>query len=241
MDIRHRHAMYSMKRLAPIFFLLVTVIGLGSCNRKWKKATKVAVYLETVRFEGNTSQNAGPETLLYKSGHMRIINIQLIGERYQADGIDFERNESVQYDFATGSALAYQFDIPQGTYSDFDVDLQAGNAGTEPGIKLLMVWVNSASEEVNVEFKLRRQDVYHCVAKEVDGSEQIDLVADENRDMVITLDFDQWFSFITPEMWDDAERFGTSNFQVKIDESNNSDLYHQIADRIGDGISVQYQ
>ena len=231
-----------MRHPLHIIIICILAIGFVGCKKKWKKPAPVSVNFMAERFEGNGNQTAAPESLTFKNGYLRIVNFQILGDREQADGIDFKNSDTYLYNFNANSELSYNFDIPQGTYTQLDVIMELGNNDNDPSIKLDAVWTDVNQVETNVQFRYNPRDVFRAMAKENDGTNEIVLVKDESRTMVVKIDLESWFAGISSTMWENADHVGGSqNSPVKIDEDNNTDLYNSIVSRIADGVMVTFQ
>lgn len=223
-----------------ITLMLFVAAMLTGCGKKWKKATPVAMDFQTVGFD---QAGAVVEGLDFTTGHAKVTNMQVLGARKQSDDIDLEQSNSANINFnAENGTNAFNFDIPQGTYTDLNLLMTVGNNNNDPSIMLDGTYTDPNGDVVVVQFDLRLQDVIRVQVKDSDNSNEVVLVADEKKTLNITLDFNYWFSSITPLMWYEADHVGvSSNSPIKIDENNNQSIYEVVKDRIPEGITAKFE
>lgn len=225
--------------MKKLILFSVCFLFLAGCGKKWKKPVHIDVQFEVADMNPGTTGVAN--SLEFLSGHMKLNEVNVIGDRKQAESIDFTSTTSGTFEFnspTTGNFL--DLDIPQGTYTNFEVLMEIGQGNGNKSIKIVSQYTDSNLDQFTVQFEYDLVDVFRLSATDPAGD--INLVEGKDRTMYMSLDFNYWFDAITPAMWDAADHQGASvNSAVFINETDNAQLYELIVNRIGDGMHAEFR
>lgn len=215
--------------------------ALSGCAKKWKEPGEVAIVFQTNGFENGTADSHGEFD--FHDGFFKVTEIQLVGSRVQAEDVAFTQtiNEDFIFNQADGAYLAY-FQLPQGTYSELNVELTLGNSNNDQSIQLDGIYVGPTNQEDTLQLSSSLQSVIRIQADENDGTPEVVIVAETSRRLNITLDFNYWFGNVTPNMMDNADHVGGDpNAPINISPTENPTIYDAIVERIPDGITARFE
>jgi hypothetical protein len=232
-----------MRTRKPINLLLITLLFIAtSCGKKkWDKTTTVSVKFEVVNFDNGTP--GLPGTVEFNAGQLHAKEIRLVGDRKQSDDINIVGNGEVNFNLVSGvSGDQYNFDIPQGTYTDFRVELSLKENGSSPAIKVMGSYTNLNSVTATVQFVTESGDLYDILAKENDGTNEIVLVEGSARSLLVQFDVNDWFSVIAQNDWENADHVNTNqNSPIFINDQDNVNLYNLILAQIANSLGARFE
>ncbi len=226
-----------IKSKLTVFFLIVTMIFflLQSCGKKWKKTTNVAF-----KFEINKQSNG---YLKFNDGYIYIKEIKFSGDRKQGEDVYFNRdfgNES-KANFITSSTFV-DFDIPQGTYTDIEIEIEACEHSGEEVLELTGTYINDYGDTFLVEFIFDLKIIFQIKAESADGNNEIVLI--EDKPAVATTIFDPlfWFGTVTKTMLDSADVEDDDGIPtIEISDSDNEYIYILVLGKIDKGNRMVFQ
>jgi len=231
-----------IKTIGVVFVLLAFV----ACGKKWKKPVAIGVEFNVPALVADTTSTAGSvNTFVPQNGRFALDNLQIIGERVQGDDLNQTIGKSFEFQFDRESTLAYQIDIPQGTYTQLDFLFHLAEKGGGNGNNNIFLkgdYIDENLDRYKVQLRVDVTTILRSRAVDADNSEEIVLVADKGRTLNVHFEVEQWFSTITPQMWEDADRTGSSsNSVLRIDSQNNSDLYSLVVGQLGEAFLVKFE
>lgn len=218
------------------FLLFVAVVFLkSSCSKKWKKPTNV--YFE---FQLNSNSNNG--SVKFFEGSINLSKVTFTGERSQdvrniAEDQNFSDNKLIRFDINSNSnSSGILFNIPQGTYSKMNIDLNANSSQTAPSIIIYGTYINSVSNDTNtVQLQLLDNQILNFFTKNSSGGNDMNLVEGHASTITMALNPNYWFGSITGTMLDTSIVDTTiSEHTLFINKSANINLYNLIISRINE-------
>lgn len=226
-----------MKHLLTIFALYSMII-FGSCGRKWKEPSPVG-------YSSIIKSNQAGSLINVTSGQLMLEEFDVEGNRSQGQNfIQLEKKFETGWPLAlaiSGSATGVSFDIPQGTYSEIRIRLRIKEFSSSTSATLFGTYINLVGDTLPVIFEFRDNETIEMRAKTISGSNEIVLVADNNSSATIIIDPHYWFSTITQTMLESADTTLINSIPgIMITESDNSDIYDLIIDRIKNGNDVVF-
>lgn len=226
-----RHFNYSVL----LVLLTLAVIAGTSCGGKWKKPARVT-------FEVRMKEAATGSNIHFTTACLYIRNLHFTGERKQGKkSIDLDhRFEPSMYISLTGTPAATitSFDIPQGTYSDINLQMvSASPSGVVMPSLQLEGFYDIDSKKYNFRFQFEPTEIFKLDGRTASGGKEIVLMEDKSTSATLTLNPGYWFETVPLEMITKAELTiipGTGSI-VMIDKENNTEIYQLIISRLTDG------
>lgn len=218
-----------------ILFLFSLLLSLNACQKnKLKKPTKVSF-----SFDAKTD-NSGEINIQESNLSLKKLNIQ--GKRTEGADIDFKRELISLIDLTLDGSTTYSelnFDIPQGNYTMFNIDL------TSTDIQLNGKYKLSNGPIVSVIFELFEEKMFSTLAT---INSQNDIILDKkvDRNVNITFDFGFWLSGLTAADLDNADLIiensgqGLGNSTILINSTNNVGLYNSMLNRINQNNTAEF-
>lgn len=230
-----------MRKLISAKLLMVAlfVILCASCkkDKKWKIPTDVTFKMDINRSAGLSGN------LVWTSGNIMIANFIFDGKRDQGGDVYFTRDYpsglNVFFD-PNNPVPAWDFDIPQGTYTQINVSYKTYGS---PGGKHIVVegsYTNTTNSNIYpVKFEFEAEEFYNVVAKTSSGSTQIVLSKDVSSTATIKADPVYWFQTVTTSMMDNATLVTVNgNPTILINDATNEDIYDAVRDRMDDDVTT---
>lgn len=228
------------KPFSRIFFTLF-IFSAFSCGKKWKEPTQVTMVFEIKSV--NTGNQGSPGALNIYNGSVNFSSIELSGERKQGDDIFLSQNSNSSIDVNTGAVSpSIHFDIPQGTYDYMRFKITCDKQSGDNSILLMGTYTKLNNQVVPVRFELASTEYIEILPKENNNSDEVVLVKDVARNLVITVDVENWFSSLTTTLFEDADLTNISGQPtILINTQNNSTIFTNIINRIPNGFSAKFQ
>ncbi len=216
------------------FLLIASLAVLPSCKKKkedqWKIPTSVKFKMDIERspaVDGN---------LVFTGGNIVLEYFTFDGKREQGGDVYFSKDYTalnVAFD-ENNTVPEWNFDIPQGTYSQIKVSYRTyGNPGDKQ-IVLTGTYKNTVTNIVYpVKFEIDANGVYNVFAKKSGGSNQI--VLEKNTESVATMKMDPvyWFEEVTTGMMDNADLILIDGKQtILINKSTNKPINNEVKSRV---------
>ena len=181
---------YCLLSVLMISFLL------SSCKNEFKETAPVQVSLKlTNPIISNSISISG--------GTARIGSFGILGERKQGDDVVFLNSFSSETtaDLTSGTINPLiNFDLYQGTYSRLDVNMGMKPAGANGSIELLGEYNDGGEQGENKKFVFRYEPEI-MLNWNLAISEEINILADQNTEVLIELDANYLFSGIPESHW----------------------------------------
>ena len=214
------------------------ILCMVSCGRKWKKPTEVDFRFEVIKSASNL------DYLEFNSGEISIDHFSFEGKRKQGEDVVFENDLADNYVDVDANTVAQpvQYDIPQGTYTDIKVNIRIkATATSDDAIVLNGTYFGDNDQIVTVIFRFGEDVNIATKAKPKDGGSNIVLVADQFKEVVITIDLTHWFNIISDAMLEGADYFEIDDsWTILIDEVHNNHLYELIISRLDEGVETTF-
>lgn len=219
--------------------ILLLVLFSISCkkNKKWKIPTDVKFKMDINRSTGLSGN------LIWTSGNIRVANFTFDGKRDQGGDVYFtkEYSSGLNVFFDPNNPVSeWDFDIPQGTYSQIKVSYKThGNPG-DKHIVVTGTFTNSVNNNVYpVQFEFEAEEYYSVVAKSSSGSTKIVLNKDVASTATIKADPVYWFQTVSTNMMNNATLTNVNgNPTIVISDASNGDIYDAVRDRMDDDVTT---
>ncbi len=214
--------------------LLVLSLFAASCQKKWKKPTDVSV-----NFLLNSNSSDG--FVKFTSGYFLLARIDFDGVRKQGDNNvafskDYDPNTQILLSAST-SLSSVAFDIPQGTYTDIDLEVRTEEqANDDPTIIVYGTYVNSAFDTLAVRFEFTSGETFEVQGQNSSGGTEVLLIEDQPATTAIIFNPKYWFDVVPQSMLESATIVIENSVQtIIISESENEDIYQLVVARLNDG------
>lgn len=218
-----------LKYLIKPILIVIFSASLVSCG-KWKKTT-------TVEFQFEINKSSTISYLNFTGGHILLKEISFSGQRKQGKDVVFHHPvDYTKINFASGAANpSIIVDIPQGTYTSAELEIENREGVSEPSILILGAFTNSMGSNIPLRFEFNSSESFEVEAEAEDGGKEIVLIEDISAKSKIIFDPNYWFGTVTQNMLDNATLSNVSGIQtIVISSSSNEDVYDIIVDRIDD-------
>jgi hypothetical protein len=158
--------------------------------------------------------------------------------------VNFTSTNTTSLDFSNGTVNPpVTFDIPQGTYTNIQMEFRADPADTaSASIRLVGQFVHGPNDTIPVYFEFDPSQVFTVQAETADGNHEITLVKDQPVTVQVTFDPVYWFDLVTYGQLQAANHVNVNNVpSIVIDAINNSGIYQSVAGRIRESTKVVFQ
>lgn len=216
--------------------LSVALLSVFSCGKKWKKPTDVSF-----KFQLNSNSNSG--LVKFTGGFLILNKISFSGDRKQGQNhieLDQTFSSNLQVNLSqntTGSGI--KFDIPQGTYEKIEIKMETDCDQTGASLLIYGYYVNATNDTIALQFEFPADDAIKIQAKNSSGGNQIVLIEDQPSNPTVIMNPNYWFATVTQSELDSASQniiLGIPT--IVINESDNSDIYELVVDRLKDGNEI---
>lgn len=221
-----------MKRFKHAAFIALLLI-FASCEKKWKQPVTVNLEFETVQTLGSVDFN---------DGSISVNEIQFSSSRKQAEDVAFERDEDVSINMPSGSfSTPVSFELPQGTYTQMKLNLVVEN-DSGPGIILKGNYAKQGQQVIPVQIEINSSQLFQLIVKENDGTNEIVLIKDAPRALVITMNLEFLLTDISIDSWQNADMQNTTGIPaIIINTQNNPTIYNSIISRLNGSFQAQFK
>lgn len=227
-----------MKILNLVIFSLFTVFLVSGCRKSALKEPTDVVFTVDINKEAMLNNN-----LQFTDGQILIRSLTFDGIRIKGDDVYFEQEFEgglVTPFSVTNLNPKLKFDIPQGSYSSIRIDFESEKSDFEK-ISVNGSYNNSSNEVLPVRVEIERIEFYDKIAKNKEGSTNIDLVAGTTSKVVIQLNPVFWFSTISINQLDNAFVTDINGVNtILISQDVNEDIYDVIEDKVGSDINITF-
>jgi len=232
-----------MKKYISYILFLFILCGLFSCGKKWKETTQASFV-----FEINDDSNG---YIQFDEGYIILHNFDFSGNREQGKKeVDFERNFGNQTNLAkvsltgtSNTSYPIEFDIPQGTYTSIDIQIEISmQQGNEQAVLLTGIYTKDNGSDIPLQFEFNQGISFTIKAQNQNGSGDIVLVEDKPAEATVILDPIYWFGTVSKNMLENAS---LKNIQgtptLVVSHTHNSNIYDMVVGRIGSGNKVVFK
>lgn len=228
LTIKHSFA-YCLLSVLMISFLL------SSCKNEFKETASVDVSLKLTNPIISNS-------ILISGGTARIGSFGITGERKQGDDVTFLNSFSSETTANLSSGAInplINFDLFQGTYTRLDVNLGIKSNGANGSIELLGEYNDGGEDGENKKFVFRYEPEM-ILNWNLAISEEINIVADQNIEVVFEMDANYLFSGIPESLWNNCsyEEINAEEI-ISITSQKNTAIYSILIGRLNSSFSAQ--
>lgn len=223
-----------------ILFFVLSLVFFNSCKKeaKWKLPTEV-------KFKMDISRNPSVAgNLNFTGGNIMIENFSFDGEREEGDDVYFNNNYpgglNINFD-PNNPVPAWDFDIPQGTYTRIRILFNTYGEAGDDQIVLTGTYYN-ATDSVTYPLRLEFEaDEFFDVVALSSGSNIIVLDKDIPKTATIKLDPSYWFQPVTTKEMDNAGLILFNGVEtILINDSTNSAIFDLVSDRIEEPTTINF-
>ena len=228
-----------MQRSYIKLLIALLVVFSISCkkSKKWKIPTDVKFKMDINR---STALNGN---LVWTSGNIMVANFTFDGKRDRGGDVYFTKDYSsglnIFFD-PNNTVSEWNFDIPQGTYSQIKVSYKTHGNSSDKHIVVTGTFTNTVNSNVYpVKFEFEAEEFYSVVAKTSSGNQQIVLNKDVASTATIKADPVYWFQTVTTSMMDNATLTTVNgNPTIVINDATNGNIYDAVKDRMDDDVTT---
>ena len=227
-----------MKYLNHILIFFFSIIFIVGCKKSELKKPAEVVF--TVDINKETTMNGN---LFFTDGQIVIRSLTFDGKRIKGDDVYFEQ------EFEEGLVIPFssdivnnqmKFDVPQGSYTSIRNDFEAEKTDFEK-IIINGSYKNSNDEVLPITVEVERIEFYDKIAKNAQGTTNIDLVEGTSSKVVIQLNPVFWFSNISINQLNNANISNINGVAtILINSEINEDLYDVLEDKVGLNIYITF-
>ncbi|MBD3637020.1 MAG: hypothetical protein HUJ25_06705 [Crocinitomicaceae bacterium] len=230
-----------MKKRFIIYAIAFAAYALGtvSCKKsELKKPADISVQMDINR------QVSPQGHLVFDSGYIRLANFAAEGIRQEGAPVEMSKT------FSTGLIVNFSptdfitelyLDIPQGNYTNLDIEFETYEGIDQPTIQVTGTYTNQSSQTFPVIFEFGSSETFIIDAESETGDPVITL--DKNIPSTAFIQFDPqyWFDIVSTNMWDNASLVDVQGtMTILINDSENGAIYDLIADRIDDATEATF-
>lgn len=179
--------------------------------------------------------------LQFNNGYIRLASFSVEGVRQEGPEVELSKEfetGNLHYFSSSNPVSNLELDIPQGNYTDLDISFNTFDDTDDPTIMVKGTYINQSSQSFPVQFEFLSSEYFSINSESDDGSSVIELDKDIYSSALITLDPIYWFDLISTSAWDNADLVEINGVMtILINESNNSAIYDNVADRIDEQAS----
>lgn len=183
--------------------------------------------------DGVTSFNVIPQ-----DGKMNLRSVRLLGSRKEGDDVDFERKMKRRFSLDGGnSGKKLRFDLPEGTYTELNVELVFGGGGRKALVsegKYETQREDGPTEATPLRFSVEKEKVVDLEARTKGGGAGFELKEGKTRDIQIQMETLNWYKELSTTLWEDIDRVedpdGDGEY-IPIEKGQNPDLHSMILER----------
>ncbi len=219
------------------YVLLFIVVGLvGACN-KYKKPTVVSFVAQ------QRTAVVLQDRIQIQQGVFRLVEFEFDGKRKKGDDVEIERywTNGLELQLNSSTLLSeLQFQIPQGVFDSYEVELKVDQIGNDAAIELSGVYINNAGNEVPFQLNIQEKQVFELKGKDPEGHDMV-LDAEVATTSIIRFDVAYWLDFLSINQMESANlEYINGQYVLLIDQDHNSSLYEQIVARLNQSDDLQF-
>ena len=223
--------------MKQLIYILIILIPLSSCNKKWKKTSESDFSLNIVKSKSSV------DYINITEGSLYLDVFSLDGVRKKGKDVSFKESfdEVRVFDVSSSSITPLlTYDIPQGEYTSLSVNLRYDVYDTIGAMIIKGTFKDSNDLDVPFVFQLEdRIDITILATSSTGGN--ITIVEGQKSQPVIQLNIIDWFEQIPQGSLEEADASEEDGVEViHINKSDNYLLYSLILDRIGKTATITF-
>lgn len=227
------------------FLSLSAIAAIGlifmSCEKDEQSEPQVGLKFNTVK--APITLNAGlksvdqPKELYFHSGQITIREIEFeveIGD--DSVEVNFNLESITQIDFATGQTtpdISY-VQIPAGTYSSMEVEIELQDEGDTPSVVLYGTFVDIEGISHDIRFEFNSGETF-----EVEKEGTVEFKVNQSALAQVTIDPTAWFAEVTATQLSEAVK--DSQGVIVISSTQNSEIFDIVADGLDLATEVEIE
>ncbi len=220
-----------MKKL--LFLLVIALTTLSACRRnQLKKPTDVSFRMDINRAQSQQGH------LIFNSGFIIINDFSIEGTRKEGDPISFSRSftNGLNINFNSNNTVeALDFDIPQGDYTEIEIELTTRYNNGNPNVEVKGTYTNTMGTSYPLIYQFKDDDNIALEAEAEGGASSIILDSKVPTSSLMLLDPVFWFATVSNNLFDSASLVNVDGVPTILVNSNtNEDIYDIVVDRMGE-------
>lgn len=221
------------------FMICLLLLFIFSCRKnELNEPTSVAVSIDINRSASSSGH------LQFDQGYIRLASFGVEGTRQEGPEVELykEFENGNLHNFSSSAPVAnLNLNIPQGNYTDLDINFNTYDDGDNPTIVVQGIYTNQSSQNIPVLFEFLSSEFFSINSESDDGGSIIELSKEVPSNALIKLDPIYWFDLISTNSWDNAALTEIDGVMtIVINESNNSAIYDVVVDRIDEQTSSTF-
>lgn len=176
--------------------------------------------------------NGGPTDLSFDAGYIRLSEIEFEGEKTNGDEIEYEVEQLIKIDLATGLATPTlnPIMIPAGEYEELELEVQGAEDGT-------IVFLEGSFTDSSLNIVPLQLDIQESFSLEIEY-ENYSIDSTLSFGALFIVDPSYWFANINQQELQQADK--DSNGVVIIAPNSNPVLYDKVTADLSDGIEWEW-
>jgi hypothetical protein len=219
-----------------VFSLVISLILQGCKKDDLKLPTDVSFKMDINRNLSNTGH------LVFNSGSILLAAFDIEGTRQEGDPISFGKSfpQGLSVSFSpTNNISDLFFNIPQGVYTDLDISFETFDDNGDITILVEGQYTNQSNITFPLRFECLSSEYFSINGESGSGSSTIVLNKDTPVTSFVKFDPIYWFGTISNNKFNNADLVNIGGqMTILINESNNSDIYDIVVDRIDETTSA---
>ena len=220
-----------------LFYILTLLLIITSCNKKWKKTSETDFDVTFVKTKSTVNY------FRIDSGYLHLTNFTFSGNRKKGNAVSFSKTYTSPTVFDIKDeeiTTELSFDIPQGEYTNIDIDLRFDLVSPDKAVLIKGFFADSGDIEVPFIFELEDRIDINIVATSSNAS-TITIVAKESASPVISFDLVDWFEHIPRNLFEEGNTLYINGQEyLYINKINNPSLYSSVLGRIGQTATITF-
>lgn len=186
-----------------------------------------------MRTTTNSVQRVGVNnSIQWTSGSVMIREIVFDGDKKRGDDVSISHEQISTINLMTGTASPeIEIMIPAGDYNSINMGIEIQDDNDDPSVVSDGTYTDGSGNQYPIRFEFNSGEVFEANASSH--------TFENNASPIAEIDFSPavWFSTITSAQLDNADRV---NGAILIDESNNSDIFTIVADKLDEATQAYF-
>lgn len=217
------------------YALVIGFTSLTACQKKeWKEPSRVQMDVDINRAPSSDGK------LWFDEGFIRLSQLELVGERSQADDVLYTMSlNDLQVDFGNNAPIELQWELPQGDYTYMQLKILTAANNT------LLLNGRYVREQdtlpVRLELNLPMQFDLIATGASMLVDSQIVLEKESTQRLHWQLDPIYWFEAVSSPLWQEAALLEVDNIPtILISKEQNTAIFDKISDRLDDASNMLF-
>lgn len=218
-----------------ILIILILAFSWGCGKKELNEPTDVDITIDINRSPSSEGH------LQFHDGYIRLASFSVEGVRQEGAEVELSKefeSGNLHYFSPSNPVSNLNIEIPQGNYTDLNIAFNTFDDTDDPTILVEGTYTNESNQNFPIIFEFLSSEYFSINSESDDSNSVIELDKDIYSSAFITLDPIYWFDLISTNAWDNADLVEINgDMTILINESNNSAIYDNVADRIDEQTS----